>query len=79
MTHTPHEIAEEFPDDHETIHTLKMSNGHFGKLADEYHEVNRKIHRIETEIEPASDLAMEEFKKKRLALKDEISLMIQNA
>jgi uncharacterized protein YdcH (DUF465 family) len=40
---------------------------------------NRKIHRIETEIEPASDLALEDYKKKRLALKDEISLMIQNA
>ena len=79
MTHTPNEIAEEFPDDHETIHALKMSNGHFGKLADEYREVNRKIHRIETEIEPASDLAMEDFKKQRLALKDQISQMIQNA
>jgi len=78
MTHTPHEIAEEFPDDHETIHALKMSNSHFGKLADQYHEVNRKIHRIETEIEPSSDLALENFKKKRLALKDEISLMIKN-
>lgn len=79
MTHTPHEIAEEFPDDHEAIHALKRSNGHFNKLADEYHEINRKIHRVETEIEPASDLALEGFKKTRLALKDEISLMIQNA
>ena len=79
MSHTPHEIAEEFPDDHDTIHQLKVSNGHFEKIADRYHEINRKIHRVETEVEPASDFALEEFKKKRLALKDEISLMIHNA
>ncbi len=79
MTHTPHELAEEFPDDHDKLHALKLTNGHFNKVADEYHDVNRKIHRVETEIEPASDLALEEWKKKRLALKDEVSLMINNS
>ncbi len=78
MTHTPHELAEEFPDDHDTIHKLKMANGHFSKLADDYHEINREVHRIEAEITPASDLALEELKKKRLALKDQINAMIHN-
>ena len=78
MAHTPHEIAEEFPDHQEAIHQLKTSNAHFSNITDQYHEINRKVHRIETEVEPASDLALEEFKKRRLALKDEISLMIHN-
>jgi uncharacterized protein YdcH (DUF465 family) len=76
MTHTPHELAEEFPDYLETLHQLKMSNAHFSKLSDEYHEVNREVHRIESEIEPASDFALEELKKKRLVLKDQISSLI---
>lgn len=76
MTHTPHELAEEFPDDGEALHQLKVSNAHFGKLADEYHEINRKVHRIESEIEPASDFTLEDLKKKRLVLKDQINLMI---
>lgn len=77
MVHTPHELSEEFPDDQEAIRILKMSNGHFTRLADSYHEINREVHRIETEIEPASDLALEELKKQRLALKDQISGMIR--
>ncbi len=78
MTHTPHELAEEFPDDQEAMHQLKLSNAHFGKLSDEYHDVNRQVHRIESEIEPASDFALEDLKKKRLALKDQISSMIHD-
>ena len=76
MTHTPHELADEFPDDGEALHQLKVSNAHFSKLADEYHEVNREVHRIESEIEPASDFTLEDLKKKRLELKDQINLMI---
>jgi len=79
MTHTPHELAEEFPDMKQKIHDLKMSDAHFARLADEYHEVNRKIHRIEAEIEPTDDFHAEELKKKRLALKDEIAKMLHAA
>ncbi|MBO6561651.1 MAG: DUF465 domain-containing protein [Nisaea sp.] len=73
MSHVPHELAEEFPEAADKIHELKMSNAHFAKLADAYHEVNREIHRIEAEIEPTSDAYAEELKKKRLALKDEVA------
>jgi len=79
MSHTPHELAEMFPDDAETIHRLKIENAHFAKLADQHHEINRAIHRIETEIEPASDAHAEELKKQRLGLQDEISEMLAAA
>ena len=52
MSHTPHELAEEFPDATDRIHALKETDGHFARLADEYHAVNRQIHRIETNVEP---------------------------
>ena len=79
MSHTPHELAAEFPQDAETIHNLKISDAHFARLADTYHEVNRESHRIEAEIEPASDERAEHLKKQRLALLDEISPILSRA
>ncbi|MGE3245964.1 MAG: YdcH family protein [Beijerinckiaceae bacterium] len=76
MSHVPHELSEEFPEAAERIHALKLGNAHFAKLADRYHEVNRTIHRMETNVEPAADETMEEMKKQRLALKDEIAAML---
>lgn len=76
MSHTPHELADEFPDMKDKIHDLKMNDAHFARLAEQYHEVNRQIHRIEAEVEPTSDAHAEELKKQRLALKDEIAAML---
>ena len=77
MSHTPHELTEEFPEAADKIHELKESNAHFARLADEYHELNREIHRIETDLEPASDEHQTELRKKRMALKDEIYAMLK--
>lgn len=79
MTHTPHELAEEFPEATGTIHRLKTESAHFARLAEEYHKVNREIHRIEAEVEAASDQRSETLKKERLALKDEIAQMLHDA
>jgi uncharacterized protein len=77
MSHVPHELHEEFPQDAEKIHTLKIGNAHFARLANSYHEINRAIHRVEAEVEPTSDDILEEMKKKRLYLKDEIASMLR--
>ena len=45
MSHVPHEIAEEFPEFKDKIHELKTSDGHFSRRFDEYHDINREIHR----------------------------------
>ena len=79
MTHTPHELADEFPEAAEKIHRLKMESAHFARLAEQYHHVNREIHRIEAEVEAASDARTEDLKKERLLLKDEIFGMLQAA
>ncbi|MCV6585182.1 MAG: DUF465 domain-containing protein [Marinibacterium sp.] len=79
MSHTPHELSEEFPDKVEAMQALKASNAHFSRLADEYHEVNRAVHRAETNVEPMEELAEVELRKKRAALKDEIWGMLANA
>ena len=72
MSHTPHELAEEFPDKVDVMSALKGSDAHFAKLSDEYHEVNRAVHRAETNVEPVSEAAETEMRKKRAVLKDEI-------
>lgn len=72
MSHTPHELHEEFPQLADRISALKQSDAHFARLADEYHEVNRAVHRAETHVEPIDELAEIEMRKKRAALKDEL-------
>lgn len=72
MSHTPHELAEEFPDHVDQIHALKLSDAHFANLANRYHEINRAVHRAETDVEPTTDDNMTEMRKQRLALKDQI-------
>jgi len=72
MSHTPHELAEEFPEYAEKMSELKQSDAHFAKLADEYHEINRAVHRAETDVEPTDDLNMATMRKQRMVLKDQI-------
>lgn len=76
MSHTPHELAEEFPEHKDRIHELKLSDAHFAKLVDAYHEVNREVHRMETRVESVDEMTEEVARKKRLALKDEIAAML---
>lgn len=72
MSNTPHELHEEFPELVEKMHELKTSDAHFSKMADEYHELNGKVHLAETSVEPRSDLSETDLRKRRGALKDEI-------
>lgn len=72
MSNTPHELAEEFPDKIDLMHQLKLSDRHFAKLADEYHEINRAVHRAETNVEPIEELAEVDLRKQRALLKDQI-------
>jgi len=77
MSHTPHELHEEFPELAGKISEMKAADMHFAKLADEYHEVNRAVHRAETNVEPTGQFNEEEMRKKRAALKDELYQMLK--
>lgn len=76
MSHTPHELIAEFPEHAARITQLKTSEPHFARLYEEYHEVNRAIHRAETNVEPTDDLHMERMRKERLKLKDALYTML---
>ncbi|MGY6703434.1 YdcH family protein [Roseinatronobacter sp.] len=79
MSNTPHELAEEFPQSADLIHHLKTADAHFRRLAEDYHAVNRAIHRAETLVEPVSGDHEIDMRRKRLALKDEIARLLQEA
>ena len=77
--HTPNELTEIFKRDRDLLTQLKQGDAHYARLADEYHTVNREVHRIEAETEAASDLRNEELKKQRLGLLDEITAIVSKA
>lgn len=79
MSHVAHELHEEFPEKSETIRRLKGDNAHFARLAEHYHELNRAIHRMEANVEPVADETLEDLKKQRLLLKDEILQLLETA
>jgi uncharacterized protein len=72
MSHVAHELTEEFPDKAAQIHALKLSDAHFARLVDDYHEVNRAVHRAEGRIDTLDDSAESALRHKRMQLKDEI-------
>lgn len=71
-----HDLIHEFPEYKDRIHSLKMSNRHFVRQSDKYHAVDHEIYRVEEGIENTSDEYLEQLKKKRLALKDELFSML---
>lgn len=78
MFNEKHDLLHELPEHRDTIHQLKISDKHFARLFDEYHEVDHEIHRIEAEVEVTSDAYLEDRKKQRLKLKDQLYHMIVN-
>jgi uncharacterized protein len=78
MSNAPNDLAQDFPDKVDRIHQLKTSNNHFARLYDEYDELNRTIHRIETRVEPKPEEVEDELKRRRLQIKDEIMAMLES-
>jgi len=74
-----HDLIHEFPEYRDTIHELKSANAHFARLFDEYHDVEHEVRRIEEGNETTSDDYLEERKKARLDLKDQLFDMLKSA
>lgn len=77
--HIPHQLSEEFPDEHALIKRLFETNHDFRTTADRYEELNREILRIESGETPTSDVVLEDFKRERLRLKDHIAEMLNRS
>ena len=75
----PHAIHEEFPNDADRIHALKVSDAHFARLMEEYDAINDEVAGAESRQPPMTEEAEVELRKKRAALKDEIARMLSAA
>jgi uncharacterized protein YdcH (DUF465 family) len=67
-----HDLHHEFPELSEKIHALKVSDNHFKKLFDEYHDVNNQVHSIETGAMVTADETLDKLRTHRVYLKDEL-------
>ena len=67
-----HDLHHEFPELHDRITELKVSDAYFRRLFDEYHELTRSIEKMEDEVTPVSTRTEEEAKIRRVHLKDEL-------
>ncbi len=71
--HTEHQdFITEFPELREVITTLKESNPHFAKLLEEFSTLTAEIEHIERNDAANGSVTLEELKKNRLAIKDEL-------
>ncbi|WKZ57898.1 MAG: DUF465 domain-containing protein [Bdellovibrionota bacterium] len=72
-----HPLGEEFPEFRQKIHYLKQSDAHFRGLCDRYEEIDKQIARSVGRIDLHSEAGEEKLRKERLALKDEILLLLK--
>ena len=72
-----HPFVIEFPAHRETIRSLKLADGNFRQMFEEYHRFDDEICRIEEEVEFASDQQLDELKFKRAKLKDALYTAVQ--
>ncbi len=71
-----HELHNEFPDMKDAIEVLKASNAHFTRLFNSYHRLTGKVEDLEEHDMPVADFTMEDMKKQRVKLKDELYHML---
>ncbi|PTE14266.1 YdcH family protein [Pseudogemmobacter blasticus] len=79
MSHTPHDLAEEFPAEAARIAELKESDAHFSKLVEEYNQVNQAVYRAENRIDTVSEEHEEALRRQRARLKDSLWAIIRKA
>lgn len=78
MTHTPHDLAEEFPQYHDAMRDLRRTNAHAARLMDEYADINATLHRVDSNLAPMSDIEAVRLHKQRMMLKDEIARILRD-
>lgn len=72
-----HSLHNEFPQHNDRIRELKMSDRHFVRLFEEYHDTDREIRKIEEGAEASSDARLEGLKMRRVHLKDDLLGMLE--
>ncbi|MBU2754209.1 DUF465 domain-containing protein [Acidithiobacillus sp. CV18-2] len=69
------DLLSEFPELTEKMQALREESPHFEKLLNEFRSVTLEIEHIERSDAASGSTSLEELKKKRLAIKDEVYQM----
>ena len=67
-----HDLYQEFPDFSDAIDVLKAQNALFAKQLASYNRLTGKVEDLEAHDMPVADFTMEDMKKQRVKLKDEL-------
>ncbi|MBT9553756.1 MULTISPECIES: YdcH family protein [unclassified Hydrogenophaga] len=68
-----------FPEYRDLITRLKGHDHHFTRLFDKHNELDQTIKNMEAHIQPATVTEIEQLKKEKLALKDQIYALLRQA
>lgn len=61
------------------ITTLKHSDQHFTRLFDRHNDLDQQIKRMEDGVERATSVEIENLKKEKLRVKDELYVLLKKA
>jgi uncharacterized protein YdcH (DUF465 family) len=67
-----HDLVHEFPDMHDAIAVLNEKNPQFARLYAQYNRLTGTVEDLEEQDMPISDFTLEEMKKRRVRLKDDL-------
>lgn len=67
-----HVLAVEFPELAASFQKLAQDNGHFAKLMQEYTDLDQQITADEEDVRVLEDEVLENLKKQRMAIKDQL-------
>jgi len=68
-----------FPEYRDLITKLKHNDHHFDRLFNKHNDLDQKIKNMESHVEGGTDMEIEQLKKEKLALKDEIFQILRKA
>ena len=71
-----HDLHHEFPEMHDAISTLRSANPMFARMYATYHRLTGKVEDLEEHDIPVDDFTIEDMKKHRVKLKDDLYHMM---
>ncbi len=68
-----------FPEHRDLITKLKTTDRHFLHLFDKHNDLDQKIKNMETHVEPGTPTEIENLKKEKLLIKDQLFAILKKA
>lgn len=67
-----HDLYQDFPEMTDAIDVLKSGNAYFARLFASYNRLTGKVEDLEEHDMPVADFTLEDMKKQRVMLKDQL-------